>query len=165
MGDKPYSWIARHRRPVILTVVAAIAVGALGVWIWIYSPIAARDRMLRRGDALVQAIPAPADGHVMYRVSTRRDGVTGLPFTHYPASLDTWAAGFDLDTGDSSAHIESAYAALLAQAGWRRDPVGAQSDCWTKDGFGISVSANDALHPGEVWLEVKMSRLPCGADA
>ena len=163
MGDRLYSWIAGHRRPVILTVVAAIAVGALGVRI--YSPIAARDRMLRRGDALVQAIPAPAGGHVLYRVSTRRDGVTGLPFTHYPASQDTWDASFDLDTGDSSAHIEFAYAALLAQAGWRRDPVGAQSDCWTKDGFGISVSANDALHPGEVWLDVKMSRLPCGADA
>lgn len=176
MEAKPFSWIARHRVLLIVSVAVA-AVGALGVKI--YLPIAARDQMLGRGDALFQAVPTPAGGHEQWRVIERRSGALDLALSDHPNTQDSWHAHFAVDLGGStSTPVASAYETSLLQAGWSRDPACAakgyqdgvanagatvSSGCWTRDGFSLSVLVDDGSGSDALSVEVVMTEKSDGS--
>lgn len=180
MEAKPFAWIARHRLAVILTV-TAVAVGAIGIRI--YLPIAARDRMLQHGDALLQAMPTPAGGHVQNRSSTRRSGWFDQAMADSPVTQDSWDATFDLDTVDSPSQVTTTYATQLSQAGWNRDAacvakgapdgvstdvigvVHAYSGCWTKDGFSLDATVDTELQASGYQVFVTMTDPPYGGSS
>lgn len=180
MEANPFAWIARHRLPVIMTA-TAVAVGALGIRI--YLPIAARDRMLRDGDALLRAMPTPAGGHVLDRSSTRRSGWFDQALADSPVTQDSWDATFALDTVDSPSQVATAYAAQLSQVGWKRDAacvakgapdgvstdvigvVHAYSGCWTKDGFSLEAGIDTESQGVGYQVFVTMTDPPYGGSS